>query len=111
MDTMIESLESAPFDQPELTFTSASDRFDHIHLDLWLRDADLVQPLLEYPEGRERDEFVRRALRIGILALQQAQARIDCTWADSARPKGAWPVVQTTGFQPLSLPVGGLVRR
>ena len=85
MDTMIEALESAPFDQPELTFTSASDRFDPIHLDLWLRDADLVQPLLEYPEGRERDEFVRRALRIGILALQQAQARID---TDSVRREG-----------------------
>ena len=85
MDTMIEAIESAPFDQPELTFTSASDRFDHIHLDLWLRDADLVQPLLEYPEGRERDEFVRRALRIGILALQQAQARID---TDSVRREG-----------------------
>jgi len=85
MDTMIESLESAPFDQPELTFISPSDRFDHIHLDLWLRDADLVQPLLEYPEGRERDEFARRALRIGILALQQAQARID---TDSVRREG-----------------------
>jgi len=37
--------------------------------------------------------------------------KIDCLWADSARPKGARPVVQTTGFQPPSLPVGGLVRR
>jgi len=24
-----------------------------------------------------------------------------------ARPKGAWPVFQTTGFQPFSLSVGG----
>ncbi|MBK8751087.1 MAG: helix-turn-helix domain-containing protein [Candidatus Competibacteraceae bacterium] len=37
--------------------------------------------------------------------------RVNCPWAASARPKGARPVVQTTGFQPPSLPVGGLARR
>lgn len=84
MDTTIE-IESAPFEQPELTATPASDQPDHIHLDLWLWDADLVQPLSELPTKRERDEFIRRALRIGILALQQAQARID---ADGVRREG-----------------------
>lgn len=82
MDTMTES--SSSHETP-CGAASASDTPDHVHLDLWLRDADLVQPLLEYAEGRERDEFIRRALRIGILALQQAQSRID---ADSVRREG-----------------------
>jgi len=29
------------------------------HGDLWLRDVDLIQPLLEYPEDRERENLVR----------------------------------------------------
>ncbi|MDG4561892.1 MAG: hypothetical protein P9E88_11415, partial [Candidatus Competibacter sp.] len=90
MNTTIE-IESTPFDQPELTNTPASDQPDHIHLDLWLWDADLVQPLSGLPTKRERDEFIRRALRIGILALQQAQARID---ADCVRREGEHLITQ-----------------
>ena len=81
MDTMTESI---PHDTYFGT-VSANDMPDYVHIDLWLRDADLVQPLLEYPEGRERDEFIRQALRIGLLALRQAQARID---TDSVRREG-----------------------
>ncbi len=88
MDTITESISrhETPF-----SALSASDMPDLVHLDLWLRDADLVQPLLEYPEGRERDEFIRRALRIGILALRQAQARID---TDSVRREGEYFIGQ-----------------
>ncbi len=82
MDTLTESIS---FDETSFNIASANDIPDHVHVDLWLRDVDLVQPLLEYPEGRERDDFIRRALRIGILALRQAQARID---TDSVRREG-----------------------
>lgn len=88
MDTITES---TPFHQTEFTATPVSDIPDNVHLDLWLWDADLVQSLLEHPAGRERDEFIRRALRVGILALQQAQARID---ADSVRREGEHFITQ-----------------
>ncbi|KAB2935686.1 MAG: hypothetical protein F9K25_02975 [Candidatus Contendobacter sp.] len=88
MDTITES---TPFHQTEFTATPVSDMPDNVHLDLWLWDADLVQPLLEHPAGRERDEFIRRALRVGILALQQAQSRID---ADSVRREGEHFITQ-----------------
>lgn len=82
MDIMTDSIS---FHETDFNTASSNDMPDHLHLDLWLRDPDLVQPLLEYSEGRERDEFIRRALRIGILALRQAQARID---TDSVRREG-----------------------
>ena len=48
-----------------------------LHVDLWIRDQDVVDALRAHTEGRARDEFVRTALRIGVLALNQAQGRID----------------------------------
>src|SRR5690606_15995022 len=33
--------------------------------------------LISYPAGRQRDEFARQALRIGILSLRQAQGAVD----------------------------------
>ena len=47
---------------------------------------------------------VKRALAVKMILFDFHKAAL-------ARPKGARPVVQTTGFQPLSLSVGGLVRR
>lgn len=77
--------DSISFYETDFNTASSNDMPDHLHLDLWLHDPDLVQPLLEYPDGRERDEFIRRALRIGLLALHQAQARID---TDCVRREG-----------------------
>lgn len=48
-----------------------------LHLDLWVREQEVVEALSAYAEGRSRDDFARSALRIGVLALNQAQGRID----------------------------------
>ena len=46
-------------------------------LDLMLTDQELVQEILAIHEGSERDDYVRNALKIGILALKQARGQID----------------------------------
>jgi hypothetical protein len=56
-----------------------------IHVDLWLRDRDVVTAINAHPEGRRRTDYIRSAIRIGILALQQAQGRID---TESVRNEG-----------------------
>lgn len=56
-----------------------------IHLDLNIEDPETVAALVAFPLGRERNRFVRTALRIGIIALNQAQSRID---ADAVRKEG-----------------------
>lgn len=56
-----------------------------IHLDMSIDDPESVAALVAFPAGRERHRFVRTALRIGIIALNQAQTRID---ADSVRKEG-----------------------
>lgn len=54
-------------------------------LDLLIDDPVLVQELLAHPEGAERSEYALTALRIGVLALKQAQGRLD---ADVVRGEG-----------------------
>jgi hypothetical protein len=56
-----------------------------LRLDLIITEQDLISELSSYPEGRERNEFAKNALRIGILALKQAQGRLD---ADVIRNEG-----------------------
>lgn len=56
-----------------------------LRLDLLIEDPETIAALVAYPEGRERTRFVRTALRIGILALNQAQGRID---SESVRNEG-----------------------
>jgi hypothetical protein len=58
---------------------------DGIHLNFWVREPDAVAALAAHAEGRDRDDYSRSALRIGILALQQAQGRLD---ADTIRSEG-----------------------
>ena len=48
-------------------------------LELTVRDDEVIDALMAYPEGQSRDEFALRALRIGVLALMQAQGQIDAT--------------------------------
>jgi hypothetical protein len=48
-----------------------------VHIDLWLRDSEVVAAIGTYPEGRQRDDYIRTAVKIGVLALQQAHGRID----------------------------------
>ncbi len=54
-------------------------------LALTVRDPEVIRELLLRPEGRERNEAALAALRIGVLALQQAQGRVD---ADTLRQEG-----------------------
>ena len=56
-----------------------------LRLELTIDDPESIAALASYPEGRDRNRFVRTALRIGILALNQAQGRID---AESVRNEG-----------------------
>jgi len=59
-------------------FGSRSDGFSGgVHIDLWLRDSEVVAAIGTYPEGRQRDDYIRTAIKIGVLALQQAHGRID----------------------------------
>ena len=56
-----------------------------LRLDLLIEDPETIAALASYPEGRDRNRFVRTALRIGIIALNQAQGRID---TESVRNEG-----------------------
>jgi len=56
-----------------------------LRLGLMIEDPESIAALVSYPEGRERNRFVRTALRIGILALNQAQGRFD---SESMRNEG-----------------------
>jgi len=46
-------------------------------LELKVLDREVIDALMLYAEGPARDEFALRALRIGVLALKQAQGQID----------------------------------
>ncbi len=48
---------------------------DSLRLELIITELDLISELSSYPQGRERNEFAKNALRIGILALKQAQGQ------------------------------------
>lgn len=54
-------------------------------LDTAIDDPEVVAALVSRPAKRERDRFVRTALRIGVIALGQAQGRID---GDTVRSEG-----------------------
>ncbi len=56
-----------------------------VELYLQIDDGDLCSELAAYPEGEEREEFAISAMRIGVIALRQAQGRID---ADRVRQEG-----------------------
>src|SRR3954454_6282398 len=48
-----------------------------VRLEFDVTDPESVQALSSLPEGRVRTDFARQALRIGILALRQAQGHVD----------------------------------
>ena len=53
----------------------------HLHID----DRELCEELSRYADGRERHDFAVSAMRIGAIALRQAQGRID---AEQVRQEG-----------------------
>ena len=56
-----------------------------IELNLHITDPELCKELAGHPEGQERDNFAIGAMRIGVLALRQAQGRVD---TDNVRQEG-----------------------
>ena len=50
---------------------------EELEIRLLLRDPQLIAEILAYPEGRVRDDFIHTALRIGVMALRQAEGQID----------------------------------
>ena len=56
-----------------------------VELILQIHDSDLCSELAAYSEGEEREEFAISAMMIGVIALRQAQGRID---ADRVRQEG-----------------------
>ena len=56
-----------------------------LELLLHISDADLIAELSAYKDGEDREEFAISALKIGTIALRQAQGRID---ADTVRHEG-----------------------
>ena len=64
---------------------NSDDPDEAVHVDLWLRDRDVVTAINAHPESRRRTDYIRTAIRIGVLALLQAQGRID---TESVRNEG-----------------------
>ena len=50
---------------------------NEIALQLVITDRELCEALAEHPEGTQRTDFAITAMKIGVLALRQAQGRID----------------------------------
>ena len=68
--------------QPGVGLPPRSAAAASLRLELNVQDPEVVQALGEHPEGRARREFALHALRIGVLALRQAQGQVD---ADAVR--------------------------
>jgi hypothetical protein len=76
--------------KPPMTVTGAGD--DSLLLSLVIDDPEVVTDLKKRDEGRPRNSFAVSALRIGILALRQAQGSMD---AEALKHEG-----QHTHLQP-----------
>jgi hypothetical protein len=77
---------TAPTTEPAWEHEPYREQEPHtVTLDLTVNDPELVAALEAYPAGRARDRFALTALRIGILALRQAQGRVD---SETVRAEG-----------------------
>ena len=78
MDNLSESILTTDIGAETNHSTNSETEHDNaMHIDLWVSDSEVITALSSYSEGRDRDKFTCSALRIGILALQQAEGRID----------------------------------
>ena len=64
---------------------SHADSASVCHVEMTIDDATIVPELLAHAPGAERERYALTALRIGVLALKQAQGRLD---ADVIRGEG-----------------------
>jgi hypothetical protein len=72
-----------PISSPTASIRSNNSIF--VELNLEISDPEMLIELTAFPEGRNRQDFAMTALRIGILALKQAEGRID---AENVRNEG-----------------------
>jgi hypothetical protein len=63
--------------RPKSTFPTALEPPEALELHLTVVDREMIEELAAYAEGDEREQFAVAALRIGMLALRQAQGRVD----------------------------------
>jgi len=86
-------MESINQNQPGKVATQSRDRTGNeapttpssLRIDHTIRDPELILEILAYPEGRIRTDFIDTCLRIGALALKQAEGQID---AQAVRKEG-----------------------
>ena len=57
--------------------TGEETALQEIEIRLRITEPELISEIAAYPEGRIRDDFIRTALRIGVMALRQAEGQID----------------------------------
>ncbi|MEX0977783.1 MAG: hypothetical protein WDZ48_02965 [Pirellulales bacterium] len=63
--------------RPEPLFSTALEPPEALELHLTVVDREMIEELAAYAAGDEREQFAVAALRIGMLALRQAQGRVD----------------------------------
>jgi len=56
-----------------------------LRLDIEITDPETIAALIHHADGRDRNEFTRQALKIGVIALRHAQGQID---VDAVRREG-----------------------
>src|ERR1039458_1124641 len=71
--------------KPPVAATASIAGEDSLILNLVIDDPEVVTDLKKREEGRPRNSFAASALRIGILALRQAQGNVD---AETVRNEG-----------------------
>lgn len=70
--------ECLPDELPDRVTAAESDRLPYsLPVELVVHDRETIAAICRHNEGPERDEFVKLALRIGVLAASQAQGEID----------------------------------
>lgn len=75
----------AALTQAGIKHESALAAYEPMKLELTVSEPEVLAELANYPEGRQRNDFARGALRLGVLALKQVQARLD---VDVVRSEG-----------------------
>jgi len=78
-------METTNQDQPMNVAPRSNARIDNeihatpsmLRIDHTIRDPELIHEILSYPEGRIRTDFIDTCLRIGALALKQAEGQMD----------------------------------
>ena len=55
----------------------ANNRQDQLDISISVTDPELMEEISRHPEGKQRDDYVLGALRIGVLTLKRAQGQID----------------------------------